>query len=179
MNVHIALGVARELDDPDACVVTILADTGERYLSKVFNDDWMRENQLLDSPRDTVASLLRRRDTKAPALVQVASSAALRQALNLMSTYDVSQLPVIDDGESVGSLVEGTVMQRALEQPTLLDRPVREVMDPPLPEVESSLSLERLASLLTKESPAALVRDDGKLAGIVSRYDVLRVMIGR
>jgi cystathionine beta-synthase len=179
VNVHLALAVAREVDDPEACVVTILADTGERYLSKVFNDDWLRENQLLDSPRDTVASLLRRRDTKAPPLVQVASSAQLRQALNLMSTYDVSQVPVIDDGQSVGSLVEGTVMQRALEQPTLLDRPVREVMDPPLPEVESSLSLERLASLLTKESPAALVRDDGKLAGIVSRYDVLRVMIGR
>jgi cystathionine beta-synthase len=179
MNVHIALGLARELEDPDACVVTILCDTGERYLSKVFNDDWMRENQMLDSPRDTVASLLNRRDTKAPALVQVTSSAALRQALNLMSTYDVSQLPVIDDGQSVGSLVEGSAMQRALEQPTLLDRPVREVMDPPLPEVESSLSLERLASLLTKDSPAALVRDDGKLAGIVSRYDVLRVMIGR
>ena len=179
VNVHLALAVAREVNDPEACVVTILADTGERYLSKVFNDDWLRENQLLDSPRDTVASLLRRRDTKAPPLVQVASSAQLRQALNLMSTYDVSQVPVIDDGQSVGSLVEGTVMQRALEQPTLLDRPVREVMDPPLPEVESSLSLERLASLLTKESPAALVRDDGKLAGIVSRYDVLRVMIGR
>ena len=60
-----------------------------------------------------------------------------------------------------------------------LDRPVREVMDPPMPEVEGSLPIERLSSLLTKESPAALVREGGKLAGIVSRYDVLRVMIGR
>src|SRR5690606_18986599 len=90
MNVHIALAVAREVDDPNACVVTVLCDTGERYLSKIFNDDWMRENQLLDSPRDTVASLLRRRDTKAPQLVQVAPAAPLRQALTLMSTYDVS-----------------------------------------------------------------------------------------
>ena len=48
-----------------------------------------------------------------------------------------------------------------------------------MPEVEGSLPIERLSSLLTKESPAALVREDGKLAGIVSRYDVLRVMIGR
>src|SRR3954467_15811570 len=51
LNVALALDVARELDDPNACIVTILCDTGERYLSKVFNDEWMRENQLLDSPR--------------------------------------------------------------------------------------------------------------------------------
>lgn len=178
-NLHVALQVARELDDPSGCVVTILADTGERYLSKVFNDDWLRENQLLDSPRDTVATLLARRTGSAPALVQVAPSAQVRQALNLMSTYDVSQLPVLDDGRAVGTLVEATLMQRALEQPTLLDRPVREVMDAPLPEVESTWPMERLAAILTKESPAALVRDNGTLAGIVSRYDVLRVMIGR
>lgn len=178
-NLHLALEVARELDDPACCVVTILADTGERYLSKVFNDDWLRENQLLDSPRDTVATLLARRPSSAPALVQVAPAAQVRQALNLMSTYDVSQLPVLDDGRAVGTLVEATLMQRALEQPTLLDRSVREVMDPPPPEVESSLPLERLAALLTKESPAALVRDKGMLVGIVSRYDLLRMMIGR
>lgn len=178
-NLHVALQVARELDDPSGCVVTILADTGERYLSKVFNDDWLRENQLLDSPRDTVATLLARRTGSAPALVQVAPSAQVRQALNLMSTYDVSQLPVLDDGRAVGTLVEATLMQRALEQPTLLDRPVREVMDAPLPEVESTWPMERLAAILTKESPAALVRDNGTLAGIVSRYDLLRVMIGR
>ena len=51
LNVALALEMARELDDPDACVVTILCDTGERYLSKVFNDEWMQENQLLDTPR--------------------------------------------------------------------------------------------------------------------------------
>lgn len=179
LNVHIALQVAREVDDPDACVVTILADTGERYLSKVFNDDWLRENQLLDSPRDTVGTLLARRSGDAPELVQVAPAAQVRQALNLMSTFDVSQIPVMENGVQLGSLVEGTLMQRALEQPALLDRPVREVMEGPLPEVEASLPLERLASLLTKDSPAALVRSNAKLSGIVSRYDVLRVMIGR
>jgi cystathionine beta-synthase len=178
-NLHVALEVARELDDPTCCVVTILADTGERYLSKLFNDDWLRENQLLDSPRDTVATLLARRTGNAPPLVQVAPTAQVRQALNLMSTYDVSQLPVLDEGRAVGTLVEATLMQRALEQPTLLDRPVREVMDGPLPEVESSWPMERLSAILTKESPAALVRDKGKLAGIVSRYDLLRMMIGR
>ncbi len=179
LNVHLAIELAKELDDPEACIVTILCDTGERYLSKVFNDDWLRENQLLDVPRPTVAALLARRRGDAPPLVQVAPAAQVRQALNLMGTYDVSQLPVIDGSESVGSLVEGTLMQRALEQPSLLDRPVREVMDAPLPIVEATMLVERVAPLLTKETPAALVRENGTLVGIVSRYDLLREMIGR
>ena len=61
VNLCVALDLARKLHDPDACVVTILADTGERYLSKVFNDAWLQENQLLDAPRPTVADLLKRR----------------------------------------------------------------------------------------------------------------------
>ncbi len=178
LNVHLALEVAREVDDPDACVVTILADTGERYLSKVFNDEWMQENQLLEAPHITVEELLARRHSRAPAVVSVAPSAAVRQALNLMNTWDVSQLPVLDDGESVGSLTEGTLMARALEHPALLDRPVREVMEPPLPVVDASMTTDRLAAILTRESPAVLVQKEGKLVGIVSRYDLLQQMIG-
>ena len=101
LNVAVALDLARELDDPDAYVVTILCDTGERYLSKVFNDDWMQENQLLDRPQATVEQLLlQRRPSSAPALVQVAPAAAVRQALNLMSSWEVSQIPVIENGEA-------------------------------------------------------------------------------
>jgi len=178
LNVVIALEVARELDDPQGCVVTILADTGERYLSKLFNDEWMQENQMLEPPRVTVEQLLARRQATAPALVSVAPAAAVRQALNLMSTWDVSQIPVVEDGKAVGVLIEGVLMTRALGQPSLLDRPVREVMDPPLPVVDAQLPTERLAPILTRESPAALVQKDGQLVGIVSRYDVLQQLIG-
>jgi cystathionine beta-synthase len=178
LNVALALDIAREVDDPKALVVTILCDTGERYLSKVFNDEWMQENQMLDAPRTTVEQLLERRPHDSPPLVSVAPSAAVRQALNLMNTWGVSQIPVVEDGRSVGGLVEGTLMTRALAQPALLDRPVREVMEPPFPEVEANYPTDRLGAMLTRESPAALVRKDGKLVGIVSRYDVLQQLIG-
>jgi cystathionine beta-synthase len=178
LNVALALELARELDDPAALIVTILCDTGERYLSKVFNDEWMQENQMLDPPRTTVEQLLERRHPTAPPLVSVAPAAAVRQALNLMSTWGVSQIPVVEDGRSVGGLVEGSLMTKALAQPSLLDRPVREVMEPPFPEVDATFSTDRLGVMLTRESPAALVRKDGKLIGIVSRYDVLQQMIG-
>ena len=111
MNLCVALDVARELDDPDACVVTILADTGERYLSKVFNDAWLQENQLLDAPQPTVADLLKRRARRRAAdWCRWRRRRQVRQALNLMSTFGVSQLPVIEDGACVGSLVESTLM---------------------------------------------------------------------
>jgi cystathionine beta-synthase len=110
--------------------------------------------------------------------VSVAPAAAVRQALNLMSTWGVSQIPVVDDGEPVGSLIEATLMTRALSQPALLDRPVREMMEPAFPVVDAAFPTERLAPMLTRESPAALVRRDGKLIGIISRYDLLQQMIG-
>ncbi|MEO5798028.1 MAG: pyridoxal-phosphate dependent enzyme [Gemmatimonadales bacterium] len=179
VNMHIALQVARELDDPNACVVTILCDTGERYLSKLFNDEWMQENQLLDTPKRTVSDLLARRTSKAPPLVQLAPAAQVRQALNLMSTWDVSQLPVIENGVCIGSLAEAQLMTLALEQPTLLDRPVREVMDAPFPTVDTAVTVDHLGQMLTREMPAALVTENGKLVSIVSRYDVLQLMIGR
>jgi cystathionine beta-synthase len=178
LNVSLALDVAREVDDATAMVVTILCDTGERYLSKVFSDEWMQENQLLETPRVTVEQLLARRQSSAPALVSVAPAAAVRQALNLMNTWDVSQIPVVDGGEPVGTLTEQSLMTKALAQPALLDRPVRELMEPPLPVIESTFPTDRLGPMLTRESPAALVRKDGQLVGIVSRYDVLQQLIG-
>jgi cystathionine beta-synthase len=178
LNVWLAVEIARELDDPACLVVTILCDTGERYLSKVFSDEWMQENQMLEAPRVTVEQLLARRSPTAPPLVSVAPAAAVRQALNLMTTYGVSQIPVVENGESVGALIEGTLMTRALAQPSLLDRPVREVMEQPFPEVDAGAPADRVGTMLTRESPATLVRKDGKLIGIVSRYDVLQQLIG-
>jgi cystathionine beta-synthase len=178
LNVALAVDLARELNDSDALIVTILCDTGERYLSKQFNDAWMQENQMLETPRTTVQELLERRPANAPAVVSVAPAAAVRQALTLMNTWGVSQIPVLENGQSVGGLIEGTLMTRALAQPALLDRPVSEVMDPPFPEVEATTPTDRVGAMLTRENPAALVRREGKLVGIVSRYDVLQQLIG-
>jgi cystathionine beta-synthase len=178
LNVALALQVAREVNDPEACVVTLLCDTGERYLSKLFNDEWMQENQLLDAPRLTVGDLLSRSPRRAPALVSVAPVAQVRQALNLMRTWEVSQIPVLEDGRCIGTLVDGTLMQQALAQPSLLDRPVRETMSDPLPVVDASLTTDRLAVLLTRDTPAALVQEGGRLVGIVSRADLLDQLIG-
>ncbi len=178
LNVWSALEVARRVDDPQACVVTILCDSGERYLSKVYDDNWMRENQLLPSERVTAETLLAARPSALPPLVSVAPGGTVRQALNLMSTWGISEVPVIAGDDCVGALAEHGLLARTLEDARLLDQPVTAVMGPPFPVVDPQLPLERLTALLTKDSPAVLVRREGRLAGIVTRSDVLRHVAG-
>ncbi len=176
--VSVALTVARAVDDPKACVVAILCDTGERYLSKLFNDEWMRENQLLDQDRVVASMLLAAKPHETPPLVTLSPGQTVRQALNLMATYGISQLPVVEGGDCVGSVAEGAVMARAVSEPSVLDKAVREIMDPPYPVVDATFPLERFSDLLSRETPAVLVRQDGTLSGIVTRYDVLHHVAG-
>jgi cystathionine beta-synthase len=176
---HIAMQVAREVNDPDAYIVTFLCDTGERYLSKLYNDEWMRENQLLDADRVAIAQLLDRKEGDQPSVVSVAPGASVRQALRLMTLHDVSQLPVMDGQNCVGSIVEAAISARALEDPKLLDATVSDVMDAPFPVVEAGQPVESVVKLLSKASPALLVRTNGGIGGIVTRSDVLHFMMAR
>jgi cystathionine beta-synthase len=175
----VALDLARRLDDPDALVVTFLCDTGERYLSKLYSDEWMRENQMLEHDHVTLGDMLSRKDASAPSVVSVAPATGVRQALNLMALHDVSQLPVIDGDECVGSVVEATLTQRGLETPALLEAAVREVMDAPFPSLGSDEPIELAVKLLSKSTPAVLVAEDGHMQGLVTRSDMLRFMMGR
>jgi cystathionine beta-synthase len=176
---HVALQVARELDDPDAYVVTFLCDTGERYLSKLYNDEWMRENQLLDSDRMAVAQLLSAKAENSRTIVSTTPGATVRQALRLMSLHDVSQLPVMDGQDCVGSVSEGSLSARAIENPKLLDATVSDVMDAPFPVVDGAQPVENILKLLSKSSPALLVRQNGTMSGIVTRADVLHYLMAR
>ena len=178
VNIVSALEVARRLDDPKAYVVTVLADTGERYLSKVYNEEWLRENELVDDERPTVGRLVAAKNSDAPPLIHVTPEASVREALNLMSTYNVSQLPVLDGADGVGAVSEQALMARAIGQPKILDSPVRELMDPPFPVVDSQSPVAQLATLLSRGTPAALVRRDGTVVGIVTRYDLLHQLAG-
>ena len=172
---HAALELAKKLDDPEACVVGMLGDWGEHYLSKLYDDDWMRENGFLERRRRrSVSELLAAKDSDAPALLSVDPTTPVRIALSTLTTHDVSQLPVITDGECVGSVTESELMGRVIENPSLLDRPVESVMEAPYPVVDGHLDMEQATRLLSRKNAACLVRDRGKLAGIVTRFDVVR-----
>jgi cystathionine beta-synthase len=176
---HVALKVARQLDDPNALVVAFLCDTGERYLSKLYSDEWMRENQMLESTRITLSNVLNAKTGEAPSVVSVAPGASVRQALGLMGVHDVSQLPVMDDGDCIGSVSDWALSQKSLENPNLLERPVSEVMESPFPVVGADQPVDSIVKLLSKSNPAVLVHDDGVVRGIVTRSDMLQFMMTR
>ena len=171
---HVALSVARRVNDPNALVVTYLCDTGERYLSKLYNDEWMRENQMLDAEVGTLGQVLGEKPgDEVPPIVSVAPGASVRQALRLMSLHGVSQLPVLEGESCVGSLSESALTARALEEPKTLERSVADVMEAPFPIVEARQAADSVVKLLTKSNRAVLVRHDGALRGIVTRGDLL------
>ena len=176
---HVALGIAKQIDDPKAYVVTFLCDTGERYLSKLYNDEWMRENQMLDPERGTLGTVLGAKTGDAPAMVSVAPGSTVRQALGLMQQHDVSQLPVMDGANCVGSVSDWALSGKSLENAKLLDATVSEVMDPPFPTVDAGQPVESVAKLLSKTNPAVLVKRDGSVSGIVTRSDLLQYMMHR
>ncbi len=176
---HVAMQVAREVNDPKALVVTFLCDTGERYLSKLYSDEWMRENQLLDSDRMPIGQLLQGKQDGTPRVVSVAPTASVRQALGLMSLHDVSQLPVMDGESCVGSVSESVLSAKALENGKLLELPVSEVMEAPFPVIDGAQTVESVVKLLSKSNPALLVRANGTMGGIVTRSDVLAYMMAR
>ena len=177
---HVALQVAREVDDPNALVVTFLCDTGERYLSKLYNDEWMRENQLLEPDHVTLGDLLAHKVASAPAtVVSAAPGQQVRQVLGLMRLHDVSLLPVLEAGACVGSVTEYALTQRGLESSRFLDAVVGEVMDEPFPVVEASQPVESVQKVLSKATPAVLVSENGAISGIVTRSDMLAYLMNR
>ena len=176
---HVALHVARRVDDPEALVVTFLCDTGERYLSKLYSDEWMRENQMLEPDRTTLGDILETKDGKAPTIVGIAPGQTVRQALRLMDQHDVSQLPVMDGANCVGSVSDWSLSARSLENTKLLDATVSEMMDAPFPVVDGVQPVDAVAKLLTKSNPAVLVRENGRVAGIVTRSDMLHYLMAR
>jgi cystathionine beta-synthase len=174
--VKIAVDVAREVDDPEACVVCILCDTGERYLSKVYNDEWMAENRMFRPARVTAAYLLESKADDTP-LVSVGPRASVREALDLIEEHNVSQLPVLEEGRPVGSVNESALLGAVMEDPARLANEVREVADEPFPVVDTDAELSEITSRLTRQNPAILVAENGSVRGILTRYDVIHHLI--
>jgi len=176
--VHAAVRMARELDDPDAFVVAVLCDWGEHYLSKAFDDEWMRENGFLQRAKHRSAREMLRAKEGDAGVITVEPSTPVRVALGTITTHDIGQLPVVRDGECVGSLAEGDLMARVIARPELLDASVESVMDAPYPVVDGLVDADEVTRLLQRGNAACLVRENGALEGIVTRYDVVRALTG-
>ena len=175
MAAWVALQVARGLT-PDHLVVVILPDTGERYLSKVHNDAWMRDNHLLDPTTVRVSEVV---GGKGRRLLSVQVGEPVRRALTLVEQHDITQIPVFKDREVVGTLYDSDILKLVLQDSAVLDKPVESLMSEPLPVVRSDEPVDQVTRLLAARNPAVLVRDNGAVVGILTRFDMLQFIAGR
>ena len=170
-----ALRVAAGLT-PDDMVVVFIADSGSRYLSKIYNDDWMRRHQYSESElqvtAEEVVRLKRQRHPKSRLITASAGDSA-HQALHLMQDNEISQLPVFEDQACIGTVREDELLNLALRGADLKELVLRECMKDPLPVLEPQTSMDRLTYLLTRGSPAVLVKFRKKQYEILTKYDLI------
>ncbi len=166
-----ALKLAERLGEKDV-VVVLLPDTGERYLSKMYNDDWMRENRFLVPEKITMRFILSAKRGLRN-VISAETSATVRQTLDLLEDNNISQLPILEKGKPVGSIEESDLMSAILGDPTIVDSPIKTIMKEPYPQVTIDDPIQQAVSLLSKKHPAILVTEDSKIVGIVTRYDVI------
>jgi cystathionine beta-synthase len=174
-----ALRVAHEIDDADALIVVLLPDTGRNYLSKIYNEEWMRSNGFLEQfPTHSVADVIGPRNM--PAFIGVQARDSVRSAIDAMQNYGISQLPVLEgDGDGaharmVGSIQERSLLDRVYRDPTLVDSAVGAAMDPPFPTIPRAAEIdEAFDVLLGGGAPALVVLDHDQPVGMLTKLDLL------
>jgi cystathionine beta-synthase len=178
MAVVAALEVARKAG-PDDVVVVLLPDSGRGYLSKIFNDDWMADYGFLDTGAETtVGDVLSRKSGALPELVHSHPNETVREAIDILREYHVSQMPVVIgeppvmSAEVVGAVVERDLLDALFSGNASLADPLEKHMSAPLPMIGAGEPVAAAMAALEK-ADAALVLDDGKPTGVVTRQDLL------
>ena len=169
-----ALEYAKRNDlGPEHVIVVPACDHGMRYLSKVFSDQWLRENSMLESEYSLAAEQLLSRKRTNMKTITIAPTATADEALQLIKEFDVSQLPVVEGGVPKGSVQEAALVKLFVEHTDPKSVKVADIMGEPFPLVDADTPLEDVAGLLSKQNPAVLVRGGSSGLGIITKYDLI------
>ena len=158
-----------ELKEDDV-VVVIIHDHGSRYVGKIYNDDWMRERGFLESElraKDILAKKFKKE------FISINPDTAIQEVLRLMRDFDISQLPVMENDEWVGSVGEQQVIS-ALSENRLQNSSVRDIMAPALPVVSEDMTVSQLSKIISRQTPAVIVKKTAGDFQIISQYDLIQ-----
>ncbi len=164
---------------PGDFMVIFIPDTGARYLSKIYNNEWMRDNRYLESQiRLSVADVVETKTMvrQTGPLVTVAPSDTIAGALERMQAHDFSQLPVFEKGAPVGALYEDDILSLALEGKDLKKLVVREAMGPSFPVLPPAASVDQVTACLNRDCPAVFVEMGGGHYEILTKYDLFQAV---
>jgi cystathionine beta-synthase len=168
------LEYARQLDEDDMIVI-LIPDTGRQYMSKVYNDEWMRDNQYLGPAIKISVGQCVRIKSRFKELHLVHPDDNAHDAMTRMEELDISQMPVFEDNRPMGSITEDGLVTMVLQGYDLRHVKVREVMEPAFPIVDPEAQIDQITSLLRGDTPAVFVRMNGQFE-IITKYDVVHTI---
>lgn len=175
-----ALRLAKSLG-PEDVVVVLLPDTGMRYLSKVYNEEWMRERGYVESSVPITAAEVvhaKKHGGKVRELIIARPYQTVFHALKTMQDQDISQIPVFEENVPIGTVYEDQILTLALQGKDLRKLVVREVMSKPMPLIPRSAPVERITYILSHENPAVFVQMDETRLEILTKYDLMSTVAG-
>lgn len=161
---------------PEDVVVIIFHDHGSRYMGKMYNEDWLRERGFLTDEKLTARSILAKRANQE--VVMLDCNKTILEAINVMKTLNISQLPVTQQGMVIGKVTESNILESLLENPSLKSSAVQEIMTASLPFVDLNTSIDKISSMINKDNSAVLVEDEQGKFGIITQYDIIEAISG-
>ncbi|GAB4207789.1 MAG: pyridoxal-phosphate dependent enzyme [Bacteroidia bacterium] len=164
----------KDFFDKNSFVVIIFHDHGSRYLAKMFNDDWMRERGFLSFSKPKAMDIIRNHQHLK--LITIDARQSVMDVLKLFQKYDISQIPVTENNDFVGSVSDNYLYQRIIENPEVKNQPVKEVMQKPFPIVDITATIDEIAQLIDKDNNAVLTRDMLGDYHIITKYDIIQAI---
>lgn len=157
---------------PGDVVVVIFHDHGTRYLGKMFNEDWMRDRGFLEINKPKAIDLIT--SHKNQKLLTIDAASSVNDALSIMSKYGISQIPVTEGKEFVGSLNDNYLFTKLIEGNNIKNKTVKEIMQPAFPMVSPQAPIEEISKLITKENNAVLMTDLSGTVHIITKHDLIQ-----
>ncbi len=172
--VHVTLEIAKDLSKDDV-VVFIVCDTGERYLSKMHNIEWLKQNRMLDPEVRTLRDLSDLKKQKGfEEIISLKETDKVKDALELITKTGFSNIPVMVGRKPIGAIRENKLLAKLVDNPLLYNYEVKEVMEEPLPVLDAKTEINEVKKYL-KDNPAILVDDFGLVTDIITRYDLINI----
>ena len=154
----------------DDVVVVLFHDHGSRYVGKIFNDDWMRERGFIDSKQPIAQDLIAKH--KGKKLITVGKDDSISDAISLMQKFDISQIPVFENENVVGSLDDSKIYATLMSDPSAKENKVETIMQSAFPFVETTASIEEISKKIDKTNSAVLVNNNGDVH-IITKHDII------
>ncbi|MDZ4665930.1 MAG: pyridoxal-phosphate dependent enzyme [Bacteroidota bacterium] len=155
-------------------VVIIFHDHGTRYLAKMFNDEWMRDRNFLEMTKPKAIDLVA--NHKNQKLLTIDAAETIGNALSVLSKYNISQLPVVEGGNYIGSLNDNYLFNKLIENSDIKKQTVKSMMQPAFPIVGEQAPIEEVSKLITKDNNAVLLRDMGGNMHIITKHDIIEAV---